>query len=687
MNDSELRDIFEKCELKDEKKDYRNYKPGTEAYKCGREEREGNSVKQFAWAKNCALNFEIDDAINHVLDSYQRGRGVEPSKVAAFEWLRKGAEQDVETLYFDLAMAYRDGEGTNKDVVKFRYWMTKAAENPKYFSEAMIQLAKAHRDPLLGKVSEKKAFELVEKMADKKVPDAMIEVALAFKTGKVVKRDLKQFLELALSAEKAALAAMPQEGVPSTEENYAFEDYPLALSTLADAYELNGASTQAAATVVLAAQAAVSALAKAKEKQAEVSGKKLPEIICEHLASFGEMTSGMTPHHIDYFEWLQKTDGAIDQTGLIEDEKVPPQALAKAIFQLSTAYRVGIGTEKNPENSGKYLEKSAQAGHPEAMYDLAMDARKKDETVSLDFSIWINRAVNAGNKDALIAKTLDECRLEKSLFEKLCLTLQSLLKQVIQIRTDRHSIPAVAKSIAHYTDSTALKSMLSAEEADKNSLRLFNVAYVNDPSEGQKLIRLKSEKFKGSLNPLQPFFTEEPNTPINPETPINLQAHDFWTFVGSFSLVQDRLDLWRAYGRDGNGFCVLTPVTAFLKKSEKVSPDKTEENTENRSDGSPLYKVCYDEISAETTLLELSVPLQELDLELKKPNYRDEHRTAIRRLVVTIISELLYLYKDKEYATEEEVRMIVALPFDSPHLKRQPKDLYEKLYIETKALR
>ena len=661
-------------------------KVGLDAYKAQFEKLDGDIVAQFLWARNAAVLFDIPDAMHHVIDSYLKGKGVEPNRVAAFEWLRKGAEQSEESFYFDLAMAYRDGEGTAVNIDEFRHWMGAAAKNKYDFSEAMHQLADAHRKPAFGKVSEKRAFELIEKMADSGVPDAMIEVALAFRDGKVVKKDSTRFLELAKKASEAAFKALSSSFTGSPEkEDWAYEDYPLALSTLANAYELKEDKEQAVQTAKKAATAAVSALSHAKEREDHISGEVLPEIIRKHWVNLGISDSDTSQNCEDYFSWLQKIDAAIDQTDSAGDEKVPSPELADAIFKLAMAHKNGIGTKANSRKFLKYLEKSARAEHPEAMYLLAMNYR--DSNKLLDFSLWITRAVIAGNQDALIAKTLDQCGLKKSLFKRLRLMLQSLLKLVITIRTEKHSITEDVTLVAHYTDSNALKSMLSINEIENNSLRLFNVAYVNDPSEGQKLIRFKYQLVDNDpSNPLHAFFGKDPNVPIIPEERINLQEHDFWTFIGSFSLVKDRLDLWRAYGRDGNGFCILTPLNAFQKKLKKQVADEFLDNDQNRCAGGPLYKVCYEDLDAQETLTRLSVPLHNIVLELKKKNYSDTASKAIRRLVVTIISELLYLYKDKEYETEKEVRMIVARPFDSPQLKRQPKDLHERLYIETDSL-
>ena len=74
-------------------------------------------------------------------------------------------------------------------------------------------------------------------------------------------------------------------------------------------------------------------------------------------------------------------------------------------------------------------------------------------------------------------------------------------------------------------------------------------AYVNDPTEGQRL-----RKFcpPGKANPLAVLYEgiEKPNA-------LTWQGKDFHVFVACFSLQPDSLNLWRFYGRNGAGFSIV----------------------------------------------------------------------------------------------------------------------------------
>ena len=209
---------------------------------------------------------------------------------------------------------------------------------------------------------------------------------------------------------------------------------------------------------------------------------------------------------------------------------------------------------------------------------------------------------------------------------------------------------------------------------------LFNVAYVNDPTEGQRLIRFSDKSLKRDNNPLKEFFFKKNTVEL-----IELQGEDFLVFVGSFSLVPDRLDLWRAYGRDGVGFSITTPLSAFPGESDQTLMGGTWADKANAWAGSQLYRVCYQAEEAKDTLKRLSGPLDKISAQTKRPEL-EKAKDAIDRIVVTLVNELLYLYKDAEFENEREVRMIVAKRFDDRSLRRQRRAAYDRVYVETTGL-
>lgn len=310
------------------------------------------------------------------------------------------------------------------------------------------------------------------------------------------------------------------------------------------------------------------------------------------------------------------------------------------------------------------------------MYCLAMKHHLSGE--KFEFSTLIAQAMVAGSNKAFIAKTLNECDLPDAEFRESQKMLECLLDEINTIRKDKHTVPPDAL-VAHYTDSVALESMLTFEPGKaKNRMWLFNVAYVNDPTEGQRLIRVAEASF-GRPNPLKKFFENATGDLIE------LQGEDFLIFVGSFSLVPDRLDLWRAYGRDGVGFSIATPLSAFPGESDQTLMGGTWADKANAWAGSALYRVCYKDEEAIDTLARLSGPLEKISAHMTGLGQEGVTK-AISRIVVTLVNELLYLYKDAAFENEQEVRMIVAKRFDDRSLRRQPRAVYKRVYVETAGL-
>lgn len=263
-----------------------------------------------------------------------------------------------------------------------------------------------------------------------------------------------------------------------------------------------------------------------------------------------------------------------------------------------------------------------------------------------------------------------------------------------------HLISAGDKDItqvAHFTTLEALHSMLPASKdkgaeeenyTEKNRvLRLYNIAYMNDPQEGRRLLDIEHEDAKL----LSDFFatTQQENNHN-----FLWENQEFSIYCGSFTLRVDRLDLWRAYGRDGLGYCLVIPSKIFQQEPKSYSSrpvyDAWHRGDKNRvatraSQSKPpaLYRIRYRREEAEKALETLK-PILKVLKEIKKEEKIIKIAEQIDSLVRIIISDILYLYKNEEYASEEEARMIVAHNIADEALKlddNQPP----RIYAETNA--
>jgi TPR repeat protein len=640
-------------------------------------------VDRFEWARYAAL-LGVRDAVHSVVDAYQKGDGVEPSESAAFEWIRKAAKDGDGEFYFDLAMAYRDGAGTERNVAAFWDWMAKSASRSVSTStaasrrEAMFQLAEAHLKPEFGQFSVEKSVEWTRKMVDAGAAGAMVRLARQYRDGD----DYDKVLEWSQRAVEAAstqwLAARVNSN-GSYHEELTIEDRPEALAMLAEAYRIRGQHSEASKASREAAKAAAEAIQLAREYGMEC-GKKLPEIMLEKLADFKNKHGNVKPNRqVHYLEWLLKIDAAIDEAFLADDHV--PKVLVDVLYRIALAYKEGIGTPKNRSKYQKYLKKSAEAGHGEAAYEYAVKCHHEGD--QLGFSQSVEMAAAENNMKGLIARALGNCDLPERDFRSTLTLLQSLWQAVDTIRKTKHVLNQedCMDGLAHYTDAVALTSMLAGNRDEKrNFIRLYSTAYMNDPKEGTRL-----QTFSKSMpdHPLQDFLPAE----IGAYLPISWESKEFHVFIGCFSRQCDNLDLWRFYGRDGKGFGVVTPFSAFGDSSAAGMLRGPWTKDAAGTSRLTLYRVLYEDKEAATALDALREPLKRLRLQMDRLAKRGvDIKDEIRRIAALIVSELLYLYKDKNYANECEVRAIEARALGDPNLQLHAIDGgFSKLFVETPA--
>jgi TPR repeat protein len=352
-------------------------------------------VAQFEFAKQVAI-LGLHDAVHFVVECYQDGKGTEPDRVRAFEWMRKAAVKDNDdSFFFELACCFRDGDGTARDTGKFWFWMTKAAETGKSGdTEAMFQLARAHLNPDMGEPSLERADEWTGRMAERNEPGALIQLARNYDGGQRVDRDAKKFLKYATDAVKAARS---QWDTRLAGGDWTYEDLPEALSVLADALSRNGSPDAASAQNAEAAQTAWNAF-KIATAEGDPVGQLLPEIMLRLIPQLkGKGGALLKKHHARYLRWLINIQSAVGHIYLLNDAKEIPADLVEAIFALAIAYRDGVGTAPNRKAYLRFLREAADAGHGKAAYLCAMGHLRKGEL--LEFNQFISLAANANDME------------------------------------------------------------------------------------------------------------------------------------------------------------------------------------------------------------------------------------------------------------------------------------------------
>ncbi|MHB1956695.1 MAG: tetratricopeptide repeat protein, partial [Sulfobacillus sp.] len=376
---------------------------------------------------------------------------------------------------------------------------------------------------------------------------------------------------------------------------------------------------------------------------------------------------------------------------------------ADAMRSLARAYRDGTGTPADPGQYFAWMKKAAEAGDAAGMFGLAHAYRQgTGAAVDLDqYSEWIRKAADAGHADAAmlhyINRILDECKIKTT---ELLDTLLGLHHAAEAIKTD-HIPKEQNEGVAHFTRFQTLEQMLPVRSGDSpmNHLRLYNVEYLNDPHEGCRLFQgmKDSEKYPVIYSRLFDKLDKDPF--------ISLLHKDLSIYVCSFTLRSDRLDLWRAYGRDGEGVCIFIPLEVFgrsanfhalgehLKDARKPAGISGEShpsaNTSVMKDGPQnttqsvprvLYLVRYEDTEIDKTLDRLHPHLNRIAALVTEPHGQEAE--ALRKCTVALLSDILFLYKNQEYKNEQEARLVFAASIGHPMLELDDQ-APGKLFVKT----
>ena len=312
-----------------------------------------------------------------------------------------------------------------------------------------------------------------------------------------------------------------------------------------------------------------------------------------------------------------------------------------------------------------------------------------------------------------------------SIFEKCNEKIQEAQRQLREEKLEE---------VCHFTGLDALYSILGHppdnkdKKLDKNVLRAYNAIYMNDPSEGKALIEYSHRHANNDIFDLTEFFKDAERNWID---------HDAAKSVYSISFTADNdsLTLWRAYGRDGNGVCIVIPVRTLnqfdgdnliganyfnmidrsgagdkqlyysttntegipLMRTMTMEVASNNKETVNKTISENLFKVRYisldengknktekdpDEDSAAIFLKSLQEPLNEIKRIKSMKKYKcaaEEIDKATREA----FAGSLYLFKDAQYKPEHEYRMLDMRPINDKSILMD-KQFPPHLYLETR---
>ena len=296
---------------------------------------------------------------------------------------------------------------------------------------------------------------------------------------------------------------------------------------------------------------------------------------------------------------------------------------------------------KNPievkENFKKFLEiqKQENKHNIEKIIDDKINGVNKinieDDILSLIKSILFNNSIEDDEKLKLI--------------DLICFCYQ--LMEEIKIKSSEIN----KKNFVHYTKANSLQFLLKKDYTAK--LRLNNAVYMNDPEEGQILKQIIHKLDEN--NDLVNLF--EDNDDIKN-----------YTYLTCFSPddKKDELPMWVHYGDNGKGVGLVFNKEFF----DKIDLYKVQYIDIKNFDISKLNENISDNIKAIFDFLE--------EDEIKNNNNRE-----FKTYVNIILNYISYLFKDKAYEYENEVRILNYRDYNSSDIKTVISESgIPKLYID-----
>ncbi|MCY9835233.1 tetratricopeptide repeat protein [Aeromonas media] len=420
--------------------------------------------------------------------------------------------------------------------------------------------------------------------------------------------------------------------------------------------------------------------------------------------------------------------------------KVANNGHATANFNLGLIYLNGRGVEVDHAKAREFFEKSATKDSAAWIILTSLDyivnrnsyvSRKVDAAVdeehtqvnkhSLEWEMWIGDENHPQLPLPKVPSWIDSfLRTNMQKDKAICnndevWNLLAIITLLAQWQQSQHLVYK-ATTIHHFTRFEVLHELLplsqkNTSDSKKNIIRCYHSSYMNDPSEGQRLIKFHNQPSAKNTPPhnaaidaskllnkwfndssLGGYFSQFDNAP----TVANLPAS---VFTASFTERSDSLDLWRAYGSDGKGVSISIPIkgtrtpylslkTIMKDKDEllEVNPMDVLHACFNEKAEPRYYRVEYTDESIINALAIFAAPLKRLDNILSDNTLSETTRYQWNKLASKHITEallcILYLFKDEEYVSEKEVRAIQIHHLDDPQIlrdKRSPSHLFCEL--------
>jgi len=660
---------------------------------------EKDLTQAVAWYKKAA-ELGNSDAMFNLAICYKKGEGIKKDLTQAVAWYKKAAELGNNAAMNNLAICYEKGEGCEKDLTQAVAWYKKAAELGN--SDAMFNLAICYKKGEGIKKDLTQAVAWYKKAAELGDRDAMNNLASCYRTGEGIEKDLTQAVTwYKKAAGLGNSAAMNNLAICYEKGEGCEKDLTQAFFWIQQAAELGNSDAMFNLAICYKKGEGI----KKDLTQAVTWYQQAAELgdrdAMNNLAICYEKGEGIKKDLTQAVAWYKKAAGLGNSA---------------AMNNLAICYEKGEGIKKDLTQAVAWYKKAAELGSSRAIYNLARLYREQRGQKSRKIVQMICDAVHAGLPGSIQW-------FEQELKRNKLATLRAEVYDVyFALISDENQSSELPKELCHFTNLDAVESMLgygkasssacktclyknyqnkdetqTAPEKLKNCIRLYNVNYMNDPSEGRAVF-VSKELSEEDRTLIQFFFPTDAKT-----KEIDISSKDFGIYSCSFTSEQDQLNLWRAYGTDGTGLCLVIPANCFDRDSaslafsqysargpkftESVSTESEEPEAQKSttSDGDCLTEIKPLKVNyrvEKKTKEELLAMLKKLQGKIRRLSDQQTQAKA-KEIVSWLLYEVLYRFKNPQYAAEHEYRLLSAHHITDPKIKLDDRTP-PHLYVETK---
>ena len=379
------------------------------------------------------------------------------------------------------------------------------------------------------------------------------------------------------------------------------------------------------------------------------------------------------------------------------------QGDADAQLFLGLMYESGRGgVEKSDKKAVEFYQQAADQNHAPAqarlgvMYQNGLGVGAKDFDEALK---WYRKAYDNGFEavftNYLVLNSFDKEGLPLDDCHEVIGHVEGLHRKVLEILQTRHNVKKNLGNegnlkVCHYTKYRHLKNMLEGKDqdeekgGDKSLLRMYNVRYCNDPTEGSYFFR--QAKDGTALH----HFAKERDKIHSSQRPL------VSTYILSLcdNDKEDNLNLWNLHGDKGHGVCLTLDIPAEdlgetniqqshageYSSADLISAEKNKDDTKMA-----VYEIVYTDEKGKEKYDE-TVKGLEKELAAIRDFIKDkdeEYRSMVSQIVLAVLGSLPYLYKDDFYRYDKEYRIIRNFVPGDDRLKADDRHTPPRLYFET----